>query len=681
LALGPDSPASNGVETEESELLRLRDEVAKLRPVQLFFDCAPINMGVCSLIDDRSDWQNILTNNTAELSCPGCSHKRGSELFAPSEKEVLLRAMRATMEDKHPHYCVFRHNVIGAAAEDGPMLQALIAPMDHSRLLWLTQDVTDLQAQQEELERAVKTRTKDLQEALEVKGRFLAMVSHEIRTPLAGILGSMELLQQTELLESQHQLLDTARSCGEQLSSVINDILQLSRLQQSGIVELDNAPFLLRELLEEVLEICQFAPSRKELEIILDVDEELPDCVVGDSKRLRQILLNLMCNAVKFTDPCGEVQLVVTMSHDAPEKLVFEVLDNGIGIASELQPNIFQPFFQGDSSSKRRFGGSGLGLAISKHLSTLMQGELTFKSQPGRGTTFTLRLPLIVAPSCKGPARPTSDCARNMAVLVVDPNAAVRRVLQRKLLTAGYAVRSFPCAASAIQHAETVLPSPRLVILAEEKEAALLGKLLTHPSCTVVRMGYDRGPREGLYLRKPFVRDCVVLRLVEEAAKKHLAAPPQEKPKPRGPSSCAAPGPAGPTKLNRKILVAEDNASNQLIIKRYLAMFGFEQVDLVENGLQAVQAEERTCYDLILMDLMMPIMDGLEATKIILQRPRTGAAPIIVALTAHAFEEDRAQCLHAGMRAVLTKPVSKQALLQVLDSVGDRCGNREASVA
>jgi hypothetical protein len=272
----------------------------------------------------------------------------------------------------------------------------------------------------------------------------------------------------------------------------------------------------------------------------------------------------------RFTDPCGEVQLVVTVSHGPPETLVFEVLDTGIGIASELQPNIFQPFFQADSSSKRRFGGSGLGLAISKHLSTLMKGELTFHSQPGRGTTFTLRLPLIVAPSCKGPAPPISACTRNMLVLVVDPNAAVRRVLQRKLLIAGYAVKSFSCAASATEHADIVLPSPRLVILAAEKEAALLGKLLTHPSCTVVRMGYDRGPKEGLYLRKPLVRDCVVLRLVEEAAKKHLAAPPQEQPMPRGPSSCAAPGPAGPVRQNRRILVAEDNASNQLIIQRYL---------------------------------------------------------------------------------------------------------------
>jgi CheY-like chemotaxis protein len=491
----------------------------------------------------------------------------------------------------------------------------------------------------------------------------------------------MELLQQTELLESQQQLLDTARSCGEQLSSVINDILQLSRLQQSGVVELDNAPFLLRELLEDVLEICQFAPSRKELEIILDVDEEVPDCVVGDSKRLRQILLNLMCNAVKFTDPCGEVQLVVYVSHGPPEMLVFEVLDTGIGIASELQPSIFQAFFQGDSSSKRRFGGSGLGLAISKHLSTLMKGELTFESQPGHGTTFTLRLPLIVAPSCKGPARPTSECTRHISVLVVDRNAAVRRVLTRKLMGGGYAVWSFPCAASAVVHAENVLPSPRLVIFADEKEMAALGKLLTHPSCTVVPVGYDRGPKEGLYLRKPFVRDSMLLRLVEEAAKKHLGAPPQEKPQPRGPSSCATPWPAGPVMLNRKILVAEDNASNQLIIKRYLAMLGFEQVDLVENGLQAVQAEERCCYDLILMDLMMPIMDGLEATKIILQRPRKEPAPTIVALTAHAFEEDRAQCLQSGMRAVLTKPVSKQALLQVLDSVGDRCGNRPSTLA
>jgi hypothetical protein len=257
--------------------------------------------------------------------------------------------------------------------------------------------------------------------------------------------------------------------------------------------------------------------------------------------------------------------------------LVFQVCDTGIGISPEAQLNIFEPFFQGDSSTKRRFGGSGLGLAISKHLSTLMQGELSFDSQLGRGTTFTLKLPLVVGP-CIAPARPAPTFTQEMTptVIVIDPNQAMRQVLQRKLSAAGYTVISCQCASYALAHVGLNIPSRRMVILVDMKEAAALDKLeKSNLCCTVVRMSYDQLPKEGWFLRKP-VRDAVLFRLVEEAAKRlpntcYLAPPvPQRAPCRRSPNPLRPP-PAAPRSI--KILVAEDNASNQLIIRRYLVRF------------------------------------------------------------------------------------------------------------
>jgi signal transduction histidine kinase/DNA-binding response OmpR family regulator/HPt (histidine-containing phosphotransfer) domain-containing protein len=544
----------------------------------------------------------------------------------------------------------------------------------------LNATVSSLKHTQERLAHAVVA----AETANQAKSEFLANMSHEIRTPMNGVIGLTELVLETDLTPHQAEQMGLIKSSADALMVIINDILDFSKIE-AGKLELDPIPFDLRTCIDETIRSLAPRAHQKELELLYEVDPALPPALIGDAGRIRQILVNLLSNAVKFTER-GEVVLRVHRdgSAEGVEQLHFVVSDTGIGIPPEKQAGIFDPFSQADTSTTRRFGGTGLGLTITTRLVALMRGRLWVESIVGKGSNFHLAmaLPAAEAPPVSPPELHLADF-HGLSVLVVDDNATNRRILEGTLTGWGLRptlVDGGRAALAALEEAHAADRQFGLVILdyhmpdmdgfevadCIRRQDALRATTIMMLSSAGIRGDAQRCRQIGVdaYLTKP-VRQSTLLDAVLAVLQP-------------GSGGVAGVEPIGlvtrhslkEPATSLRVLLAEDNEVNQVVATRMLQRRG-HRIEVVSDGRQAVERFRHEQFDVILMDMQMPVLDGREATRAIreLERTRGGHVPII-AVTASAMKGDRESALEAGLDGYITKPVTFDSLIYAVEHHG-----------
>jgi PAS domain S-box-containing protein len=519
-------------------------------------------------------------------------------------------------------------------------------------------------------EQALAKAKTSAERALQAKSSFLAVMSHEIRTPMNGVIGCASLMNGTPLSTEQQHLLQTIQSCGESLLVIINDILDYSKIE-AGQMALDLHPFHLRLLVEECIELFSNQVTEKRLEINYFIAPNVPLALVGDSTRIRQVMNNLIGNAIKFTD-FGEIYTEVSLANiDEPAKrceLLVTIKDTGIGIADESQDHLFEAFSQADSSITRKYGGTGLGLAICKKIVEQMDGDIWFDSAQGEGSTFSFSLKLEYEKNSTAVTESANLASfKGVRVLVVDDNATNRKVLSSTLMQWGMRVVVFDSPQNTLENLnlgheyDLVLLDfcmPKMDGCGLAREIKMLPLMRHKPIIILSSAHANRDEMHSIdaCLLKP-VRNSTLEKTIRKIIGKTA-------------TETLAPIKRVEHDITKaaRILVVEDNHVNQMVVSMMLKKLGYFSVSMAADGFEAVELSKTLDFDIILMDIQMDRMDGYTATRHIRENKKNLTRPWIIALTAGAQNEDSDKAFESGMNAFTTKPIQLEGLKEVLET-------------
>ena len=645
--------------------------------------------------------QSVFSFEFASLNFSSPKKKRYAYMLEGFDKNwnEIGKSRTATYTNLDPGKYVFK--VRGLNNEGGWSSKIISLPLTITPPFWLTWwfktiavlllagsifaiyaiRINSIKRQKEKLQRKVKEQTLQLvaineeerkarmqaDMANKAKSAFLATMSHEIRTPMNGVIGMAALLSESDLTEEQKEYTKTITNCGEALLNVINDILDFSKIE-SGNMELECRDFNLRYSIEEVLDVFSGKAGSKGIDLMYDVDYNLPVNIIGDSLRLKQVLMNLVGNAVKFTE-AGEIFIGVQLVRETADnelELAIEVRDTGIGIPADKMERLFKAFSQVDSSTTRKYGGTGLGLVICQKLIGLMGGEISVQSKENEGTIFSFRIRVLPGSIPIEDPVHLSGGIGGKQVLVVDDNYTNRCILEKQLQF----WKLKPVIAGSATDALSILKTTSFdLVLTDMQMPGIDGSELAreikrnYPALPVILLssiGDERSKQHSelfkAVLTKPVKQEMLYKIICTELREKTKISPEAEQTK-----SKFAPDFANKYPMN--ILVAEDNLVNQKLTLKMLEKLGY-QATLAVNGAEVLKQMENKSFDTILMDVQMPEMDGLEATRKI--RSSSPPHPVIIALTANAMKEDQDDCLRSGMDDFLSKPVKPEELIAVL---------------